>query len=200
VFTVSCANDHRWSKNQAGSPFLCLPAQVRNTIYEYALGGKTILIDYETYRNTYKGNKLRISTPIFKYHCTVYDKKPFNPFGKVKLPYLKSCLSFTPLNNVCRQLYRETAVLPYKLNLICFGSHNIMFNFLFREQRLARQHREALTQMVLPDGLPGSNMVGCLPNLERVFLADDQDGNRQGDWYYVVRQEGEVPKLQRRRK
>jgi hypothetical protein len=179
---------------------LHLPAQVRNAIYEYALGGKTINIDYETYRTVYKGNKLRKVTPVFEYHCTVYDKKPMNPFGKVDQPYLKSYSSFTPLNNICRQLYQETAVLPYKLNLICFGSHNIMFNFLFMEKRLARQHLNALTQMVLPDTLPGSNMLGSLPNLEKVFFANEQDGSTPRDWYYVVRQEGEVPKLQRRRK
>jgi hypothetical protein len=175
---------------------LRLPGEIRNAIYEYALGGKTIHIDYETYRTT-KSNKIHEVTPVFKYYCTVYDKKPTNPFNAASQPYRKSTTSFTPLNNVCRQLYQETAVLPYKLNMICFGSHNIMFNFLFMEKRLSRQQLDAFTQLMVPDELPGSNMLGLLRNLGKMYLAVDQTGKAKG-WFVVVRQEGEKPKLQRK--
>jgi hypothetical protein len=197
MLDTQCADDRRWSMNQNDSPFLRLPGEVRNAIYEYALGGKTIHIDYETYRTIHKSNKIQTVTPVFKYHCTVYDKKPTNPFNAASQPYRKFSTSFTPLNNVCRQLYQETAILPYNLNLICFGSHNIMFNFLFMEKRLSRQQLDAFTQLMLPDELPGSNMLGLLRNLEKVYLAVDQGGKAKG-WFVVVGQEGGKPKLQRK--
>jgi hypothetical protein len=239
-----CANNDRWTTNQKDSLFLRLPGEVRNTIYQYALGGKTINIQYETYRTTYKFDKVQKVTPVFKYHwyvtaceglqgdvlvrfatlvaiypkspaalfpkdrehtltlyraicSTVYHKKPANPFSGVSQPYKKVSTSFTPLNNICRQLYHETAALPYKLNMFGFDSHNIMFNFLVMEKRLSRQQLEAITQIVLPNEVPGSNMLGLLRSLEKVWCADDENGKAKG-WHYVVRQEGEKPKLQRK--
>jgi hypothetical protein len=193
LFTAACANNHRWSKNQTESPFLRLPSHVRKAIYEYALGSKTVNIEYETYRRTYKTNKVQKSTPVFKYHCTVYEQKRMNPFGAKTY---ESSSGFTLLNNICRALYQETAVMPY-LNLICFGTHNIMFNFLFMEKRLSREQLDAFNQILLRNELPGSNMLGFLPNLEKVYLADDHNGKAKG-WYYVTRKEGEEPKLQRK--
>ncbi|KAF1939089.1 hypothetical protein EJ02DRAFT_382413 [Clathrospora elynae] len=185
-----------WSANQTNSLFLQLPEQVRTLVYEYALGGKTINIGFETYRTTYKSNRPKqpqTVDPIFKYHCTVFNTKT-NPFRATALPYIKMSTGFTPLNNICRQLYKETATLPYKLNFLSFASQNIMFNFLCMEKRLSRQQLDAITQLVLPDALPGSNVLSSLRNLERVYLAFDID-NR--GWYRVVRQEGQAPKLVR---
>lgn len=69
-----------------------------------------------------------------------------------------------------------------------------MFNFLFMERRLSRQQLDAITKLVLPDALPQPNMLVYLRNLERVFIAFEQDDKAKG-WYRVVREEGEEPKL-----
>ncbi|KAF1834488.1 hypothetical protein BDW02DRAFT_550291 [Decorospora gaudefroyi] len=187
-----------WSMNQTNSPLLQLPENVRSLIYKYALGGKTINIGFETYRTIYSPQKPRQAQqviPIFKYNCTVFNSFT-NPFKATALPYLKWSTSFTLLNNICRQLYEETATLPYKLNLISFGSHNIMINFLLMERRLSRQQLDAITQLVLPNALPESNMRGYLRNLDRVFLAFDQNGLPKS-WYCIIRDEGEEPKVAR---
>ncbi|KAF1841679.1 uncharacterized protein K460DRAFT_388558 [Cucurbitaria berberidis CBS 394.84] len=182
-----------WSANQSTSQILQLPKDVRKLIFEYVLGGNTINVGFETYRATYKSSELRQVVPIFRYHCTVFDKRT-NPFKQSQQPYVNVSTGFTLLNNVCRQMYLETATLPFKHNLISFGSHNIMFNFLFMEKRVSCAQLDAITQLVLPDALPQPNMLIYLRNLEQVFLAVDQDFTSKG-WFRVVRREGEEPKL-----
>jgi hypothetical protein len=134
--------------------------------------------------------------PVFRYNCTVYNY-PTNPFKGNQQPYVKVSTSFTLLNNICRQLYLETAVLPYKLSMIAFESHNIMVNFLLHEQRLSHSQRHALTQLLVRNALPGANLLTYLPNVEKVFLGSEQVYGKSSGWYTVVRQEGEEPSLQR---
>lgn len=190
------ADATRWAANQASSPLLQLPPNVRDLIYRYTLGGKTINIEYKTYRillDPTRPQMARQVVPVFRYHCTVLDGRT-KPHQAAARPYLKTHKTFTLLNHVCRQLYVETATLPYKLNVMCFASHNIMVNFLLMEKRLSRRHLDAFTQLILPDELPGSNMLACLRNLENVFLAFG-DSERPGGWYRVERVEGEEARL-----
>ncbi|KAL1796289.1 hypothetical protein ACET3X_004829 [Alternaria dauci] len=183
--------------NQANSPLLQLPENVRNLIYTHVLGGRTINIGYENYRTTYdptKPKRAQDVVPIFKYRCTVFDGRR-NPYTAVaSQPWLKPPTRFTLLNGVCRQMHEETATLPYQLNLIAFDSYNIMFNFLFLEERLRVAQLDALTELMLPDTLPGSNALTRLRNVERVFLGVAQEGRVKGA-YRVVRTEGEEPRL-----
>jgi hypothetical protein len=185
---------HRWSINQKDSPFLRLPAEIRNQVYEYALGGNTIKIGFETYRSTYKRNEPNKLAPVFMYNCTVFSQLT-NPFKDHKQPFVEISSGFTLLNSICRQLYLETATLPYKLNLISFASHNIMVNFLLIEQRISRQQRHAITQLGLPDNMPGANILAYLPNLKRVFLGVELSYEKPRGFYNVIRYHGEEPKL-----
>jgi hypothetical protein len=194
--STSQTDSTRWSANQVSSPLLQLPSDVRDLIYIYTLGGKTINISYETYRITRDPTRPQAAqqvVPVFKYNCTVIDGRT-NPYQAASKPYMKTHKNFTLLNNICRQLYVESATLPYKLNMICFGSHNIMINFLLMERRLSRPQLDALTQLVLPNELPGPNMLTLLRKLEKVYLAYDQGGKATG-WYHVHREEGEEPRL-----
>jgi hypothetical protein len=175
---------------------LQFPETVRSLIYTYVLGGRTINISYETYHTTVDPAKPKGAqkvVPVFKYQCTVLDGRR-NPFTTVSQPWIRPLTTFTLLNGVCRQMYQETATLPYQLNLIAFESHNIMFNFLFMEKRLRLQQLDAFTELILPETLPGSNALAGLRNVERVCLAVAQEGKPRG-WYRVVRTEGEEPRL-----
>jgi hypothetical protein len=134
---------------------------------------------------------------MFRYHCTVFSRIT-NPFKERQQHYVKVSKGFTLLNNICRQLYLETAVLPYKLSIIAFDSNNIMVNFLLHEQRLSRSQRHGLKQIIVRNYLPGANMLTYLPNLEKVYLGDQQAHNKPSGWYNVVRREGEGPELQRK--
>jgi hypothetical protein len=103
--------------------------------------------------------------------------------------------NFTHLNNICRQLYVETAILPFKANVIAFESHNVMVNLVIHEKRLSRQQREAISILMLPNDVPGGNVLAYLPNVEQVYLAFDQPGKLRG-LYKVVRGGGKRPRLE----
>lgn len=170
-----------------------LPGEIRNRIYEYAIGCNIIHIDFETYRSLYEDDKpYPVIIPIFKYHLNVYTPRT-NPFIEKQQPTVRLSKEITLLNNVCRQMYLETAVLPFKLNLISFDSHNTMFNFLYMEKRLSRAQRGAITQVALPFTLLEPNMLTYLPNLERVLVGVEHHLHK--GWYKVIREEGEEPKL-----
>ena len=78
-------------RNQKSSPFLRLPPELRNKIYEYAIGGHVI--------------KLFEST-----------KKPhYNMLSQADGHYT-ALANPAVLSKTCRQLHRETALLPYSLN------------------------------------------------------------------------------------
>ena len=93
-FVVQCfTDDLEFStlQNAIKSPLLRLPGEVRNRIYEYALGGEEVCCSY------YKRPYLRPGQP--------------NRTGKEKYP-----LSLLMLPQVCRQIHAESALLPYHLN------------------------------------------------------------------------------------
>lgn len=50
----------------------------------------------------------------------------------------------TLLSPVCRQLYRETSLLPFQLNAWFFESTCVMERYVFRERRLPLAQRRAI--------------------------------------------------------
>ncbi|KAJ4413306.1 hypothetical protein N0V91_000281 [Didymella pomorum] len=182
-----------WSTNQSKSPFLRLPDEVRTQIYAYVLGGQTICIGYETYRQMETLTEPPKLVASFRYACAVYSERNVNPFGN-QLPFVNTVYKYTPLNNICRQLYYETAALPFTLNTLAFSTHNVMFNFLYREQRLSREQRDAITSITLQKELPTANFLVYMRNLQKVVLTDDAGKNLKGS-YKVTRVKGKAPKL-----
>lgn len=171
-----------------------LPDETRNSIYEYVLGGNTINIGYKTYTTKFNEGKPSEVLPVFKYCCTVYDKRGKNPFGRKHNASIQVSHGFTLLNHVCRQLYMETATLPYELNTMSFDSHNIFFNMLAMERRLPQKHLDTIETVVLPETLPQPNMLSYLRNLKIAYLGVGNAQSRQGV-YRVIRREGEEPEL-----
>ncbi|CAN9339028.1 unnamed protein product [Alternaria sp. RS040] len=78
--------------NQRNSPLLRLPAELRNRVYEYALGG----------------HEIWVTTPIPETKTKIY----LDRWGDVP--------AFTLLK-VCSQIYAEAALLPYSLNTFFFN-------------------------------------------------------------------------------
>lgn len=157
------------------------------------LGGKTITIGYETYRHVEAEDEPLKVIPAFRYCCAVYSERNVNPFKNL-LPFVNVAYKYTPLNNICRQLYYETATLPFALNTLVFATHNVMFNFLYLEQRLSREQRDAITSITLQNELPMANFLVYMRNLQNVVLTEDRGKNAKGT-YRVTRVKGKVPKL-----
>jgi hypothetical protein len=84
--------------------------------------------------------------------CRILDKDQ-NPWRdpKSKNPPRHG---MTLLSPVCRQLYHETALLPFRLNAWSFESMHVMDRYVMKEKRLPLSHRRAIrllyAQMVLP--------------------------------------------------
>ncbi|KAJ4345799.1 uncharacterized protein N0V89_011934 [Didymosphaeria variabile] len=85
-------------RNSTQSPLLRLAPEIRNTIWEYAIGGSRIRVFSATYFD--RPSKL--------------SYWPFDPSGE---PIMKSAFQ---LHKVCRQVYAETAPLLYTLNMFSF--------------------------------------------------------------------------------
>ena len=179
-----------------------LPDDVRSRIYDDVFGHKTINICYQTYKTTYEdptatdeNKKATKVAPVFKYYCRVYEGR-VNPFSERQPPTPVST-SFTLFSGVCRQLYLETATLPWELNFIAFDSHSICVNFILLEKRMTWDQRETLLMLFLPDDLPGANMLEYLPSLYKFRLAFDQIGEKKEGVYKVVRAKKQWPRLVR---
>ncbi|KAF1997455.1 hypothetical protein P154DRAFT_605626 [Amniculicola lignicola CBS 123094] len=86
------------SEENKNSPFLKLPAELRNKIYNYALGD--YLIDMKGYSSR-KNRVYKIQSIGQPAECCRYN--PFN------------------LLRVCRQVYVETHMYPHQLSKFCYG-------------------------------------------------------------------------------
>ena len=84
-------NIHSTRRNEAESSLLRLPAELRNKIYEYAVGGHVIEL---------------ISS----------KKKPHYKMLSQANGHYTALANPTVLSKICRQLHKETALLPYSLN------------------------------------------------------------------------------------
>ena len=170
----------RWKANQTDSPLLRLPSNIRQCIYEYALGGKTIRVGYVNYATLDMPNGIRSSTPVFRYRSIVYDGRCNLYVRRAEISNYTRGMSL--LNGVCRQLYHETYTLPYSLNHFGFDSANALFNFIVMEERLARQQRNAITAITTMNQLPVPILLKKLPNLNCVCLMRPENEYEQGWW------------------
>jgi hypothetical protein len=182
-----------WSQNQSTSPLLRLPGELRNRIYELVLGGKTICVEFKTWHNLERNGHTALDCQ-FKYHYKVMNAKT-NPWA----PYISTAIqqseglsrNFTLLNGVCRQLYQETAVLPYKLNRWAFANHLTMWNFLVVERRWTRAQRESIEELVVSDHLPQANLLELLTGLKKALLASPLTAENRAikGWHSVEKSE-----------
>jgi hypothetical protein len=90
-------------RNQQNSPLLRLPAELRNSIYEYALGGHIIRVKQEISQ----GRVIRF----------LPDFEVFQPASTSRLKHRSiNMTALLQLSSVSRQLRAETKGLPYSLN------------------------------------------------------------------------------------
>ena len=104
--------------NSYRSPFLRLPPEIRNRIYELVFGGHRLWIGYTPHRHEYTYiNKERHQTHSgggLYHRMYARDDKSKNR------PHWKPGSLNLGLLRVCRQIYGEAALLPYTLNRFTF--------------------------------------------------------------------------------
>ncbi|KAJ4296249.1 beta transducin [Kalmusia sp. IMI 367209] len=100
-------------RNSVTSPLLRLPPEIRNKIWEYALGG--FQIDVRKTGGRKKAVKL------------VYTTRPVGTCYPLSKDYIKPTFH---LHEVCRQMYFETSPLIYTLNTFGFSSVEAMDHWI----------------------------------------------------------------------
>ncbi|KAF2647257.1 hypothetical protein K491DRAFT_723594 [Lophiostoma macrostomum CBS 122681] len=194
ILDKKIADDSReanlYTLNQQNSPLLQLPAEIRSIIYGYVLGGTKIHVE----RLYWKTGK---------------PKLPCRSLGSFTYPSHRhremSRESLTLLNNLCRQLYKETAVLPYSLNIWAFGSIDGMKWFTGHDDhsRPFHPHRKAIKTVLALFNPRGSSLLtymgGIKSLLHRLHYPHDPHDqirrykieNRKRRWYSI--RAGEAP-------
>jgi len=146
-----------FDRNQQISPLLRLPSELRNQIYELVLDVGQINVCFKKWehRAHTRTNGQRYYETIAGGFCCRILGQDQNPWREPKessgKPPRRGLKLLSP---VCRQLYHETALLPFRLNAWSFESLHVMDRFVMKEKRLALPHRRAIrllySQTVLP--------------------------------------------------
>lgn len=84
----------------------------------------------------------------------------------------------TLLSPVCRQLYHETALIPYATGTWSFASRGLMERYILLERRLPVLQRRALRRLVMR-GIQGN---GTLSRKMRLYL-----GGLEVVWFWEPR-------------
>ncbi|KAK0719345.1 hypothetical protein B0H67DRAFT_483808 [Lasiosphaeris hirsuta] len=173
-----------WECNQQLSPLLRLPAELRNRIYELLLDVGQINVCFKRWehkaRKTVEGG----------FWCRVLDKKQDPWKVSTRQPDPAPPHGMTLLSPVCRQLYHETALLPYTLNAWSFESTHIMERYVMKEKRIPLPQRRAIrvlySQQVLTaaaeksfGGLEVILLQGGVRMTKRVIEADPENAGRR---------------------
>ncbi|AEO67267.1 317dfd0c-4ecc-4b9c-9101-940c9446d809 [Thermothielavioides terrestris] len=146
-----------WTQNQQRSPLLRLPPELRNRIYELVLDVGQINVCFKKWEHkprTRNGQRYYATTEG-GFWCRILEKDQ-NPWRQTnnKPLHPPPRHGMTLLSPVCRQLYHETVLLPYRLNAWSFESFHVMDRYVMKEKRLPLAHRRAIrllyTQTVLP--------------------------------------------------
>ncbi|KAK4205108.1 hypothetical protein QBC40DRAFT_271719 [Triangularia verruculosa] len=196
-----------WNQNTR-SPLLQLPPELRNRIYELVLSVGQIQVIFKKYqfRAISNGTNNNTHRPQYEtlpggFSCLILDREEHpwpNTLPHRITPVLEQGTSarnnrrkgMTLLSPVCRQLYHETVLLPYRLNAWSFKSISVMDRFLIKERRLPKSHRGAIrvlyNQYVLTGALEklfGGLEVMLLPNgvrmTKRVVEVDGDHGGKK---------------------
>ncbi|KAL1839887.1 hypothetical protein VTJ49DRAFT_1022 [Mycothermus thermophilus] len=149
-----------WECNQRLSPLLRLPPELRNRIYELVLDVGQIHVCFKRWEHKarIRNGQRYYETSEGGFFCRILERDQ-NPWRELKSRKPPSDGSPAPrgmtlLSPVCRQLYHETALLPFRLNAWSFDSLHTMDRYIMKEKRLPLPQRRAIrllyTQTVLP--------------------------------------------------
>ncbi|KAK4118881.1 hypothetical protein N657DRAFT_582867 [Parathielavia appendiculata] len=150
----------QWERNQQMSTLLRLPPELRNRIYELVLDVGQIHVCFKKWKHriqTRNGQRY-YETTEGGFCCQILDRDQ-NPWKAISTTNAPSSAAsprrgMTLLSPVCRQLYHETALLPFRLNAWSFESAQVMDRYVMKEKRLPRPHRRAIRLLYSPVVLP----------------------------------------------
>ena len=165
-------------RNRTLSPLLKLPPEIRQIIYEYALGDQCILIKYKPHkwsRGQKDGTTGWVHTVQGGFHCTTYDRQ-VNPFTVAAFPTNAPAerRGFRLLSPVCRQLYQETATLPFELNVLAFENGYVLNRYIMKERRLSLPLRRAIRTLFVQRLMICKNVEKYIGGIHTLYVNEDR--------------------------
>ncbi|KAK2027300.1 hypothetical protein LX32DRAFT_620935 [Colletotrichum zoysiae] len=146
-----------WDLNRARSPLLRLPPEVRNAIYRHLLAARRIHV--------------RLDPRTSSFHCVAL-RPAANPWAYKRRHVLGRGL--TLLVRVCRQLYHETELLPYRECVWSWQTPGLMERYLITERRMGAAQRRAVREVCVRGvrgfGNLSRRVRGVLAGLEVVWF------------------------------
>ena len=127
-------------RNSTVSPFLRLPAEIRNNIYGFVFGYhllKILYIRHERRIKTINGERHRVHIGGGYTNRLAGPERVYDEQQKVEGLHLG-------MLRVCRQVYDEAALLPYALNRVAFE------NAWAKRQCLNTPQKRALARFSVP--------------------------------------------------
>ncbi|KAL6704071.1 hypothetical protein ACN47E_008835 [Coniothyrium glycines] len=145
------------------STLLSLPAEIRLQIYEYVIGYGIVHV-----RMTWSG----ICIPTgFAYSCL---KKTESLLETNQNDTLADAVPFgrdvIVLNLVCRQIYEEASVLPFRLYVWAFESAFTLDQFVCMKRKIPTRCKIAIKTVAVPTPGPHQSSERKLTNLASIFL------------------------------
>ncbi|KAK1976256.1 hypothetical protein LZ30DRAFT_637178, partial [Colletotrichum cereale] len=146
-----------WDLNRARSPLLRLPPEVRNSIYRHLLAARRIHVRHDPRTSSF--------------HCVAL-RPAANPWAYKRRHVLGRGL--TLLVRVCRQLYHETELLPYRECVWSWQTPGLMERYLLTERRMGAAQRRAVREVCVRGvrgfGNLSRRVRGVLAGLEVVWF------------------------------
>ncbi|KAF9871249.1 hypothetical protein CkaCkLH20_11170 [Colletotrichum karsti] len=173
-----------WDLNATVSPLLRLPPEIRNKIYSLLLSSRRIHVMHDPKTSGFHCVTLRPAANPWTYVENCDDEHDHDSDGenqekkknrrnghnkrKSKRKGKRHLLSrgLTLLSPVCRQLYHETDLMPYRECAWSWATPGLMERFLLTERRWGVLQRRSVREVCVR-GIPG---YGNLSRRLRVFL------------------------------
>ena len=157
--SVPAAQNEIMVRNASVSPLLCLPPEIRLRIYGFVLGGQQLWIDCTPFRMSvisYTTGVRKIFIEKRKDRSKLskkdaYDEEPAHSAGHfyhVNIDESGESQGFDiRILLVCRQIFTETALLPYVLNKFSFSTDEVRRAF----EKSARPGKKLLQKKAIGD-------------------------------------------------
>ena len=150
-------------RNTEQSPLLRLPAEIRNLIFHYVLGGQKVAIHSPSY---------------YRPHESECKGESDFAISEFKDPYiiLERSRSVRPVDllKTCRQIYAETVLLPFALNTFSYSSE---IEVLDIKNKIFEAQRHAITAVqfcAIRGSLQNQDgrikAMSYLPGLRKVYI------------------------------
>ena len=131
--SLPAAQKEIMNRNASVSPFLRLPPEIRLRIYKFVLGGQRLWIDF--HRAEFRYSVGEPYAPPTHYGGCFYHFNGIDRSSRLDIRVLR----------LCRQVFSETALLPYALNDFTFADGRVQMRF----EKLVRRGKKELQKKAI---------------------------------------------------